>query len=187
MGKAFPMKKNILFIHGGGDDGFGEDKPMMLSLQKALGADFNINYPKMPSDESLPDFGWLRCIENEISKIDGEIILIGHSLGASMLLKLLSENKITKKINGIFLIATPFWSGDEDWVQGLKLNKGFEEKIPKDIPLFLYHGRDDEEVSFKHLGKYSEKLPQAIVREIQIGGHQLNNNLTLVANDIKSL
>lgn len=181
------MKKSILFIHGGGDDGFGADKPMMLSLQNTLGADFNINYPKMPSDESLPDFGWLRCIENEISKIDGEIILIGHSLGASMLLKLLSENKITKKINGIFLIATPFWSGDEDWVQGLKLNKGFEEKIPKDIPLFLYHGRDDEEVSFKHLGKYSEKLPQAIVREIQIGGHQLNNNLTLVANDIKSL
>jgi hypothetical protein len=34
---------------------------------------------------------------------------------------------------------------------------------------------------------YPQKLPQATVREIASGGHQLNNDLTLVAKDIKSL
>lgn len=34
---------------------------------------------------------------------------------------------------------------------------------------------------------YAQRLPQATVREIANGGHQLNNDLTIVAKDIKSL
>ncbi len=40
--------------------------------------------------------------------------MAGHSFGASMLLKFLSENKVKQKVDGIFLIAAPFWDGDED-------------------------------------------------------------------------
>lgn len=95
--------------------------------------------------------------------------------------------KSKKKIGGIFLISTPFWSGDEDWKQGLKLRENFPDTLPKNVPIFLYHCRDDEEVPFEHLSVYAQKLPQATVREIASGGHQLNNNLSLVANDIKTL
>jgi uncharacterized protein len=104
-----------------------------------------------------------------------------------MLLKYLTENKVKKKITGIFLISTPFWKGEEDWVQGLKLQESFAEKLPKNVPIFLYHCRDDEEVPFKNLILYKRKLPHAIVREIPSGGHQLNDDLTLIAKDIKSL
>lgn len=104
-----------------------------------------------------------------------------------MLLKFLSENKIQKQIDGIFLIATPFWSGDEDWVQGLKLQVNFEDKLSTDIPIFFYHCRDDEVVPFAHFTHYRQKLPWATFREIPSGGHQLNNDLTIVAKDIKSL
>jgi predicted alpha/beta hydrolase family esterase len=120
------------------------------------------------------------------SHIQGAIILVGHSLGASLLLKYLSENKINKKICAIFLISTPFWRGTEDWKQGLKLSKNFPGKLPKQIPIFLYQCRDDEEVQFENVTLYAEKLPQATVREIANGGHQLNNDLTIVAEDIKS-
>jgi uncharacterized protein len=60
-------------------------------------------------------------------------------------------------------------------------------KIPEDIPIFLYHCRDDEEIPFEHLEIYAQKLPKATVRQIASGGHQLNNDLSLVGNDIKSL
>ena len=145
-----------------------------------------VHYPLL-SNESSPDFGRRKQIDKEISLIHGEVILVGHSLGASMLLKYLSENEVKKKIVGIFLISTPFWSGDEDWKQGLKLREDFPDKLPKNVPIFLYHCRDDEEVPFEHLSIYARKLPQATVREIASGGHQLNNNLSLVANDIKTL
>jgi predicted alpha/beta hydrolase family esterase len=104
-----------------------------------------------------------------------------------MLLKYLSENKMNKKIAGIFLIATPFWNGDEDWVKALMLRKDFAEKIDQNIPLFFYHCRDDEEVPFAQLSIYRQQLPWASFREIPTGGHQLANDLTIVANDIKSL
>ena len=112
---------------------------------------------------------------------------MGHSLGASLLLKYLSENKIKKKIGGVFLISTPFWRGNEDWKKGLKLHKNFPNKLPEGVPIFLYQSRDDEEVSFDNLSLYSQKLPRATIREIVKGGHQLNNDLTIVAKDIKSL
>jgi predicted alpha/beta hydrolase family esterase len=181
------MNKQLLFIQGGGDGGYVEDANLVASLRTLLGSNYELHYPLMPSDETLPDFGWLQQIGNEINAIDSEVILAGHSLGASMLLKFLSETQIRKKISGIFLISTPFWRGDENWVQGLKLDKEFADKLPKKFPVFFYHCRDDEEVPFNHLGLYRQKLPFATIREIESGGHQLNNDLSIVAYDIKSL
>jgi predicted alpha/beta hydrolase family esterase len=181
------MNKHVLFIQGGGgEDDHAADARLVASLQEVLGKAYLVHYPLL-LDESTPDFGRKKQIGKEISAINGEVILAGHSLGASMLLKYLSESQVQKKIAGIFLISTPFWSGDEDWKQGLKLQKNFTDKLPEDVPVFLYHCRDDEEVPFDHLGLYAQNLPQATVREITSGGHQLNNDLSIVAKDIKSL
>ena len=177
----------MIFIHGGDEDGYGADLKMADSLRVALGETYEVHYPKMPSDETLPDFGWTEKIGHEISSANRPIILVAHSLGASMLLKHLSENHSSKNISGIFLIATPHWHGDEDWKRGLKLDKGFAEKIPKGIPIFLYHCKDDDVVSFEDMEYYAQQLPQATVRRMTIGGHQLNNDLSLVAKDITSL
>jgi uncharacterized protein len=181
------MKKQVLFMQGGsGEEDYAADAKLVESLQAALGEGYVVHYPLLPN-ESVPDFGRKKQIDKEISLIKGDVILVGHSLGASMLLKYLSESRVQKKIDGIFLISTPFWSGDEDWVQGLKLNKDFADKLPKNVPVFLYHSKDDEEVPFDHLGLYSQNLPAATVRKITAGGHQLNNDLSIVAKDIKSL
>lgn len=181
------MNKQVLFIQGGGDNGYEEDTRLVDSLQTLLGATYQVHYPKMNSDETLPDFGWVRQIENNINAISGEIILAGHSLGASLLLKCLTENQIRKNIVGIFLISTPFWRGNENWVQGLKLKEDFEKKLSKNVPVFLYHCRDDEEVPFEHLSRYKQSIRNATFREIESGGHQLNYDLSIISNDIKSL
>lgn len=181
------MTKQVLFIQGGGDDGYNADKRMVASLQKSLGRDYRVIYPQMPSDKAAPDFGWLKQIAKEIEKINDPFIVVAHSLGASLLLKYLSENKVSKKLAGIFLIATPFWSGKEDWVQGLKLKNDFAGNLIQNVPIFFYHCRDDEEVPFDHLATYRQKLPRAIFREIESGGHQLDNDLCLVAKDIPDL
>lgn len=182
------MRKNVLFIQGGGDDeGYDMDARLVASLQAALGKDYDVKYPKMKSDESAPDYGRLQQIGQEIAAIHGEVILAGHSFGASLLLKYLSEREVNKKIAGLFLMSTPFWSGDEDWKQGFKLMENFADKLPPTIPVFLYHCRDDEEVPFSHFNIYRQKLTGATFREIASGGHQLNNDLSLVARDIKAL
>ena len=181
------MKKQVLFIQGGGNGGFEADAKMVTSLQKILGKDYDISYPRMQTDEALPDFGWLKQIGTEIGKLKDGVILAAHSLGASLLLKYLSENKVSKKIAGIFLISTAFWTGNEDWVQGLKLQEDFAESLPKNSRIFFYHCRDDEEIPFAHLALYRHKIPMASFHEIESGGHQLGKHINLIAKDIKEL
>lgn len=181
------MNKHILFIQGGGEDGYQADAAMVASLRTALGTGYQIDYPELASDESATDFGWPRQIGQRLSAAPGGVILAGHSLGASMILKYLSENAVSKTPAGIFLVATPFWGGDEDWKAGLKLRENFADKLPVGIPVFFYHCHDDEEVPFSHLDLYRKNLPQATFREIKTGGHLFDNDLTPVANDIKSL
>jgi predicted alpha/beta hydrolase family esterase len=181
------MGKHLVFFQGGGSDEDHEaDGKLVASLKSKLGSGYSVHYPLLPND-GTPDLGRRTQIGYEISVGEDNVILVAHSLGASMLLACLSETEVTKKIAGIFLLATPFWSGDEDWVKAFKLQPGFAKHLDKKIPLNLYHCRDDEEVSFSHLDIYKQHLPWASFREISEGGHQFNNDLTIVANDIKSL
>jgi len=181
------MIKQVLFIQGGGNDGYEADAKLVASLQKALGKDYEISYPRMQTDQAAPDFGWLKQIGKEIDKRGDDVILVAHSLGASLLLKYLSENRVSKKPAGIFLVSAPFWNGKEEWVKGLKLKEDFAESLPKNSRIFFYHCRDDEEIPFDNLASYRHKLPVASFREIESGGHQLGKNLNLIAKDIKDL
>src|SRR5687768_8632776 len=99
------MSKHVLFIQGGGDGGYEADAKLVDSLRKALGKAYKVHYPKMLPDETESDFGrqWLKQMDKEISSVKGDVILAGHSLGASMLLKYLSENKIKRNFSAIFL------------------------------------------------------------------------------------
>ena len=180
-------KERVLFIHGGGGEAFETDGALVRSLREALGPDFGVKYPEMP-DADAPEFGaWSACISGELSALDGGVILVGHSLGGSVLLKHLSAERVEEPIAGLFLIAAPYW-GAVDWkVTEYELREDFPEALPKDVPIFLYHSRDDEVVPFAHLAMYAERLPLASVREFDGRGHQFGDDLSEVAEDIARL
>ena len=179
------MKRRVLFIHGAGEEAYEEDEKLAASLRDVLGDAYAVRYPKMPD---IPDYeAWKEQIESELAMLGGEVVLVGHSLGASILLKYLSEEKLEKPVAGLFLIAPPYW-GAEDWeVSEYALQDGFASKLPGEVPVFIYHSRDDEVVPFAHLGLYAEKLDQATVRAFDDRGHQFNDDLSEVARDIKGL
>lgn len=181
------MIKHLIFFHGGGsEEDYEADSKLVASLELKLGSAYSIHYPLLP-DNGTPDLGRRQQINHEISESEDNVILVGHSLGASMVLACLSEIKIRKKIAGIFLLATPFWNGNEEWVEAFKLHPNFSKQLDKKIPLYFYHCLDDDDVPFSHLTIYKQQLPWAFFREMPTGGHQFNNDLTMVANDIKSI
>lgn len=180
------MRKQVLFIQGGGEDGYEADAKLVAFLTEALGMDFEFVYPRMQTDETAPAFGWLQQIGNEIGQLNDDSILVAHSLGASLLLKYLSETSASKKVDRIYLLATPFWTGNEEWVQSLKLQDDFAESIAQPGRFYFYHCRDDEEVPVTHLATYRQKLPGATFRELESGGHQFINGLDVIAEDIKA-
>jgi len=126
-------------------------------------------------------------ISRELAELDDGAVLVGHSLGASILLKHVSEGKAQRPIAGIFLVATPYW-GAEDWeVDEYALQRDFASRLPEGLPVFLYHGREDEVVPFEHLALYAQGLPRATVREFDGRGHQFDEDLSEVPLDIQEL
>jgi predicted alpha/beta hydrolase family esterase len=181
------MTRPVLFVHGGGEGAYEEDKRLVESLRDALGAAYDVQYPKMPNEDAPEYAAWKDRIANEIAASDGELILVGHSLGASILLKYVSEEEIANRVAGLFLVAPPYW-GAEDWEVGqYELQRDFASKLPEGLRIFFYHGRDDEVVPFGHLALYAEKLPQATFRGFNGRGHEFDGDLSEVARDIGEL
>jgi uncharacterized protein len=181
------MKKYVLFVHGGGEGAYEEDRKLAADLRDVLGAAYDVRYPKMPDEDNAENEAWKNQIAQELAALDGEVILVGHSAGAYVLLKYLSEEAVEKPFAGLFLVAPPYvgsggWEIEED-----ALRQDFSSKLPEGLPVFLYHSRDDEVVPFEHLALYKEKLPRATVREFDSRGHQFDNDLSEVARDIERL
>ena len=179
------MKKYVLFIHGAGEGAYEEDGLLVASLQKALGSAYHVRYPKMVNEESPEYADWKAQIASELAALDGEIILVGHSVGGSVLLKHLSEGPVEKPIAGLFVVAAPYWGADEFWSwNDVRLPQDVDAKLASIPRIFLYHSRDDEIVPFAHLALYAAKLPQAFIREVNGRGHQFGNDLADVAKDM---
>jgi uncharacterized protein len=146
-----------------------------------------VRHPKMPNEDSPEYEAWKDRISEELAALDGEVILAGHSLGASTVLKYLSEENVEKPVAGIFLVATPYW-GAEDWeIDEYAPQKDFAAKLPEEPPMFFYHSRDDDVVPFEHLALYKVRLPRATIREFDGRGHQFNDDLSEVARDFQRL
>jgi predicted alpha/beta hydrolase family esterase len=181
------MKRQVLFIHGGGQRAYEADKELAANLRDELGAAYHVRCPEMPDEESPEYEAWKEKIEQELVALDGEVILVGHSLGALILLKYVSEEEVEKPVAGLFLVATPYvGTGGWEFEEGA-LREDFAAEIHLRLPVFLYHSHDDEVVPFAHLALYEAKLPQATIQELEGRGHQFDNDLSEVARDIKSL
>jgi predicted alpha/beta hydrolase family esterase len=180
------MKKNVLFIQGGGAGAYEADEKLATSLRDALGMEYDVQYPKMPNEADPAYETYQAQIAKELAALDGPVILVGHSVGGTVLLRFLTEEKVKIPIAGIFLVAPPYW-GAEDWLDTHRLHRNLTPQSPTEPPIFFYHSRDDEVVPFAHLAMYAEKLPQATIHEFDGRGHQFHNDLSEVATDIISL
>jgi uncharacterized protein len=181
------VRKPILLIQGAGN----QHKPLgsgklVASLRQQLGSDYEVLAPDMPDPDHPRYLAWRDQIEQELGKLDADILLIGHSLGGSMLLKYLAEGTYQRSIAGLFLVAVPDF-GEQDWELEYAVPEDFASRLPPIRHLFLYHSRSDEEVPFASLRRYQEHLPQATVRVLDGKEHSFTEGLPLLAQDIKRL
>lgn len=185
------MSEQVLFIQGAGEGAYQEDAILAERLRRALGDGYDLAYPAMADEGNAPYEAWKQQIEAELARAQGSVVLAGHSVGASMLLKILADTVTTHRIAGIFLLlATPFWGGDGwlyDGYEELELPADMAHRLPSSVPVFLYHCQDDEVVPFDHLALHARLLPEAEIRGLPKGGHQFDNDLSPIATDIRNL
>lgn len=175
------MATRVLFVHGAGEGTYLGSGPLVESLRDSLGGDFVVEYPALPDEDEPDPREWSRIIDEQS---DG-VIVVAHSVGASIALKHFSETG-GENLLGLFSIAAPYWGGDGwhyDGYQSLML-----PTTPLIMaPLFLFHGRDDDVVPVQHLELFAGAFPTAATQTIEGVGHDLGNDASVVARDIRAL
>jgi predicted alpha/beta hydrolase family esterase len=182
------MTRHVLFVQGGGEGAYDADAKLAASLGAKLGPGYQVHYPVMP-DEAAPEYpAWNRRLSEEIVALGNDAVLVGHSLGASILLKAIADGESTQAAKAVLLIAAPYWGG-EGWSgwEDVELSENEIARLSEIRPMFFYHGRDDAVVPAAHLVFYGKALPHARLQPLAGRDPQLNDDLSEVAADIKSL
>jgi hypothetical protein len=178
--------RQILFIQGGGAGAHDEwDDKLAGCLRRELGAGYEVIYPRMP-DEGDPSYArWSVAIRREMADLDDGAVVAGHSVGATILVRALAEQPPERELGAIVLIAAPFvgqggWPGDE-----FELTSDLGAKLPPGVRVHMFHGLQDQTAPPSHAGLYALAIPQAQVRYLPGRDHQLNDDLSEVAEAIR--
>ena len=176
-----------MFVQGGGANVHdGWDRKLVESLERELGPAYRVRYPRMPKEEDPRYATWKPALRKALEAAGNGAILVGHSVGGTMLLHVLADRPSSLRAGALLLIAAPF-IGDGGWPSDeLQPRADLAERLAA-RPVFLYHGTDDATVPTAHVRLYAHAIPHATVRVLDHRDHQLNNDLGEVARDIRSL
>ncbi|HEX2804839.1 MAG TPA: alpha/beta fold hydrolase [Kineosporiaceae bacterium] len=179
--------RQILFIQGGGAGTHDEwDDKLFESLRRELGDGHEVRYPRMP-DEDDPSYArWSPVIRREMADLDDGAVVIGHSVGATILINALAEQPPERTLGAIVLIAAPFvgqggWPGDE-----FELPSDLGARLPQGVRVHVFHGLQDQTAQPSHADLYARVILQAQVHLLPGRDHQLNNDLSDVAKAISA-
>jgi predicted alpha/beta hydrolase family esterase len=164
---------SVLFIHSSGPQSESEGSGRLVAaLRSGLPEDYRLSAPSMPVPDDPEAAAWDKAVSKHISAAAAPLVLVGHSLGASAILKYLDEHKSPPGLRAVILIATPFWGENmKPWM----LPRGFAKRLAAVPRLIFYQSKDDEEVPFSHLERYAAAMPHALVRKVDGRGHLFDN------------
>jgi predicted alpha/beta hydrolase family esterase len=180
------VRQQVLFIQGGGAGVHDEwDNKLVASLTRELGEDYAIRYPRMPN-EADPDYAaWKSTLANEIRALTDGAVLVGHSIGGTILIHALAEQRPERKLAAVFLIAAPF-VGPGGWPsEDIEPKPDLGARLPQATSIYLYHGSDDDTAPCAHVDLHKQAIPQAHVRKLEGRDHQLNEDLSEIAAEIR--
>ncbi|MFT5280853.1 MAG: putative alpha/beta hydrolase family esterase [Flavobacteriaceae bacterium] len=184
------MKKQIIIIHGGDCFSSYEDYIEFLkdwtidsldcfadsgwkkNIAQTLSDKFEVYNPQMPCKINAKYYEWSIWFEKIIPLLRDDVILVGHSLGATFLAKYLAEHTISKIVHSVFLVAGQYDTEGTEYSMadfGMPSDLSLVEKQAKNI--HIMHSSDDEVVSFHNLEKFKKALPSACIHTFSNKGH----------------
>ncbi|GAK01132.1 alpha/beta hydrolase [Geomicrobium sp. JCM 19055] len=182
------MTKQVLFIHSAGPQNAHEGSDALKgSLVQQLGNDYEWMAPPMPFPEDPKYAQWKAVLDESFASMHDGVVLIGHSLGGSVLLKYLSEEKCHVSISALCLIASPFW-GVADWRrEDFVLCEDFGTRLPTIPHMYFYQSKDDDQVPDTHMVYYAEKIRSLNPRLLSGKDHLFQDGLPELVTDLKQL
>ena len=153
----------IFFIHGSYGHPSENWFPWLKKELEKLGHKCYI--PAFPTPENQELGNWLEIFKSYIPKLNSSTVLVGHSTGATFLLRLLE--RIDKKVKSVFLVAGPVkpLNNQFDKVNMSFVNPAFDWKKIKSNAKHFYpvYSENDPYVSPEHGKIISENLGAELI------------------------
>ncbi len=178
------MKQQVVFIHGG--DSFSKKKDFLTHLKQApirnlpgkqsfahftqtlaedLGETHEVFMPGMPNKQNADFDEWSLWFERHFEYLQGEVILVGWSLGGMFLAKYLSEREVPFTIAKLLLLAAPcgrYESLDGNDCGNFQFDVAQVGKIAERAKkVFILHSEDDFVVPIQAAFQYKTAIPTA--------------------------
>ena len=180
--------RQVLFVQGGGEGTHDEwDDKLVDSLRRELGDNHTVRYPRMPAEDDPSNATWGPAIRQSMSELEEGAVVVGHSVGGTLLVHALAEQPPDVRLAAIVLLAAPFvgpggWPADE-----FELPHDLGARLPHAVPVHLFHGTADDTAPPAHAELYARAIPQAQLHLLGGRDHQLGNDLAEVASEIRAL
>lgn len=164
-------QSHIVIVHGA----YGSPEeawfPWLAARVRELG--FKVTVPRLPTPEGQTLENWLRAFEEQVKDLDKESILVGHSIGATFILRKIAT--LASPIKACFLVSGfMHFLGNEKFDQ---INKTFVEN---DVDwklirsrchnFFMYNSDNDPYVPLKFGDEVAHHL-HVKLNIIHNGGH----------------
>jgi len=137
----------------------------------------------MPNEDEPNAETWRPAIADALAALDPGTrpVVVGHSVGATILLHVLAEEPPATTLGAIVVISAPF-AGVGGWPGGgFELPSDLGTQLQRGVPVEIFHGLDDDEVPATHADLYARAIPAAHIHRLPGRDHQLNNDLREVA------
>jgi hypothetical protein len=105
----------------------------------------------------------------------------------TILVNALAARAPPRKLAGVFLVSAPF-VGEGGWPsEDFEPAPDLGARLPPSTPIYLYHGSEDDTAPCAHVDLYKRVISHAHVRKLAGRNHQLNDDLSEVAADIRRI
>lgn len=166
-----PRQGRVVIVHGTLGHPNENWFPWLSQTVRQLGADATVPELPTPERQSLPE--WIAAFDSQVGQLDGETILVGHSLGAAFVLRLLE--RLRTPVRAAYLVSAfigplglsqfdplnvSFFVNPFDWKRIRSRSQRFR----------LFHGDDDPYVPVDRAREVAIGC-QAELTLIEGGGH----------------
>ncbi len=138
--------------------------------------------PSMPNKQNARYEEWKIWFERYANEVQGDIILVGWSLGAMFLARYLIENNISNQVSTLYLLAGPCGTLSDDKGNNCRefsFDPSQLEKVAAQVgKIVIMHSRDDYVVPYEHAECYAKHLPAAELVTFEDKNHFLVGELS---------
>src|SRR5512132_1197206 len=98
--------KDVLFLQGAGEGVHAHwDSHLVESLRRELGPEYDVRYPPMPTEADPTMVSWRPVLERELASLRPGAVVVGHSVGGTLLIHVLADSASMTALDAVVLLA----------------------------------------------------------------------------------